>query len=381
MFRFPCLAFHLALAPLALLAADGDRIVVHMQIKRGIDAWSGQVVDFGMTKDDRVIAAEGSPRTGKAPRATIVAEPIAGQAAAYRLTIRPAGGDPVTATVTASQPARVEIARGVTGTLPYVISLNPNAGPAGSPREMLLWAASYRAEGTLTVGSCKVPLAVWDMSSDGEFTRRDFNGGDAVGLDLNGDGQFLGREEHVTAGEIFQACGKSFYVDPDSMEPDGTAVTVVETSAPRPRMNAPIPSFSVTTTDGALLRSETWKGKVTVLDFWASWCGYCIAGFPKLKEMRQAFAPGLEVVGINTDEPSAFAAARKVLAKSELPWPEVMSGKGLGDPVWGMFHAVESKSLPLYVVVDRDGVMRYEGSGGEDLAELRAAIEKCSAPR
>ena len=50
--------------------------------------------------------------------------------------------------------------------------------------------------------------------------------------------------------------------------------------------------------------------------------------------------------------------------------------KGVADPVWLMVQSVEERSLPLYVLIDRDGAARYSGSGGEQLADLRAAIQK-----
>jgi hypothetical protein len=78
---------------------------------------------------------------------------------------------------------------------------------------------------------------------------------------------------------------------------------------------------------------------------------------------------------MNTDEPSGVPAANKVLRQHVLPWPVVLSGKGLNDPVWMLFQALDH-SLPLYAILDRDGKVRYSGSGGEGLVELRAALEK-----
>jgi len=112
-----------------------------------------------------------------------------------------------------------------------------------------------------------------------------------------------------------------------------------------------------------------------LLDFWASWCGYCIEGFSILKELQPRLAPDLQIISINTDEPSAVPAANKVLREHALPWPVVLSGKGLNDPVWMLFRALDH-SLPLYAILDRDGTVRYSGSGGEGLVELRAALEK-----
>ena len=131
----------------------------------------------------------------------------------------------------------------------------------------------------------------------------------------------------MTGGEIFQFCGKSLYVDPDSLEPDGSAVTLLETSAVRPQIGSPMPSLVLTTTDGATIHSESWKGKLMLLDFWASWCGICVAECPNVKEMNAAFSPALNVISINTDEPSRVKAANKILRENDLPWPAVLSGK------------------------------------------------------
>jgi thiol-disulfide isomerase/thioredoxin len=368
------LMFCFAFQTLALFGADGDRTVVHLEIKRGIPAWSGQTIDFGQSRDEAVIAPEGSSRDGKAPAATVHAEPVPGKAHAYRLVIRGSAGPPVETTVTSGEPALVELPRAA-GLLPYRISLDVST-QSGAPVERMSIMANYRAEGGLKTSSCQALLVVWDLTSDGVFNRRDLRAGSAVGIDLNGDGKTAGREEFVYGGEIFKFCGKNFYVDPDSLEPDGSAVTVVETSAGKPQVGSPVPSFVLDSTEGVSLHSKDWKNKVTVLDFWASWCGYCIAGFPVLREMQQQLSSALQIVSINTDEPSEMAAARKVLRDNELPWPKVMSGKGIADPVWMMFQAMEQRSLPLYVVIDRGGIIRYSGSGGEGLAELRAIISK-----
>ena len=63
-----------------------------------------------------------------------------------------------------------------------------------------------------------------------------------------------------------------------------------------------------------------------------------------------------------------------------MPSPKVMSGKGLNDPLWMMFQALEH-SLPLYVLIDCEGIVRYSGSGGESPKDLRAGVEKLIAKR
>jgi thiol-disulfide isomerase/thioredoxin len=243
---------------------------------------------------------------------------------------------------------------------------------ADHDREMMFWLPHYRAEGMLSIGNCRALMSVWDMTSDGIFDRRDLRQGSALGIDLNGDGKIQGRGEYIYGGEVFEFCGRRFFVDPDSLEPDGSAVTVVETALEKPKLGSPVPTLLMETTDGKTIRSDDWKGKPVLLDFWASWCGYCIEAFPKLKEIQEQ-NPAIQLISINTDEPGAIAAARKVLVSHDMPWPKVMSGKGLNDPLWMMFQGLDH-SLPLYVVIDPQGIVRYSGGGGENLAELRTAL-------
>jgi thiol-disulfide isomerase/thioredoxin len=364
-------------ASLGMPGADGDRTVVALHLNRDVLAWSGMGVDFGAPQDAKIIAEPGSTRVGSVAGVVVRATPSVGKAGSYAVELKSPQGEAVSAEVAPNAPVRVEIQRPA-GLLPYRIALEPGAGPNGSRREGMFWSPNYRAEGTLAVGGCHALMAVWDLTADGRFDRRDFHQGTAVGIDLNGDGEFSGAGEYVTGGEVFEFCGRRFFVDPDSLQPDGSAVTVVETSLARPKIGSPVPTLLLETTDGATLRSQDWKGKVVLLDFWASWCGYCIEGFQKIKQMQvEEGAPNLQVISIDTDEPSAIAAARRVVATHDMPWPKVMSGKGLNDPAWMVFQGLDH-SLPLYVLIDRESIVRYSGSGGEDLAELRDAIEKYS---
>jgi thiol-disulfide isomerase/thioredoxin len=363
------------LAAAALLpAADGDRTVVKLQLNRNVPAWSGYGVDFGGPKDARVIAEPGTTREATVAGVTVRATPSPHEPGSYLLELKSRLGEPVSVTVRPGVPMRVEIQRPY-GMLPYRLTLDAKSGPKDSPRESLFWSPDYRVEGTLVIGECRALMAVWDLVPDGVFNRRDFHQGTAVGIDLNGDGELGGKGEFVSGGEVFEFCGRRFFVDPDSLEADGSAVTIVETSLEKPRLGAPVPTLVMETADGRTLHTSDWKGKVMLLDFWASWCGYCIEGFPVLKEMQESHAPNLQVISINTDEPSAIAAARKVVASHDMPWEQVMSGKGLDDPLWMIFQGLDH-SMPQYVIIDREGIVRYSGGGGENLTELRAAIEK-----
>lgn len=81
------------------------------------------------------------------------------------------------------------------------------------------------------------------------------------------------------------------------------------------------PGFTLKDLQGKNVSLSDFKGKWVVLDFWGSWCGWCIKGFPKLKEAYKEYAGKLEVIGIDCNE--SEEDWRDGVAKHELPWVNV----------------------------------------------------------
>ncbi|MBO5456394.1 MAG: AhpC/TSA family protein [Muribaculaceae bacterium] len=78
------------------------------------------------------------------------------------------------------------------------------------------------------------------------------------------------------------------------------------------------PNFTLKNLEGKDVSLSDFKGKWVILDFWGSWCPWCIKGFPKLKETYAQLKPNLEIIGIDCrDKEDVW---RKAVAKYELPW-------------------------------------------------------------
>jgi hypothetical protein len=96
-----------------------------------------------------------------------------------------------------------------------------------------------------------------------------------------------------------------------------------------------------------------------------------------VKQVAAEFKTDVTVIAINVDEQSRLPKAREIIKNYGLTWPHAMAGRGEADPLWKMFGGMEGNRLaiPLYVIVDAEGRLRYAANGGEDLSELRTVIK------
>lgn len=129
---------------------------------------------------------------------------------------------------------------------------------------------------------------------------------------------------------------------------------------------AQAPDFTLPDLQGNMVTMSSVKGKIKIVDFWASWCGPCRLNNPALRQMYEEFhSKGLEIIGVSLD--TNKAAWEKAIAKDGLSWINVSSLKGWKCDVVSQYSV---KGIPALFVLDENNNIIATGLKGDKLREF-----------
>jgi peroxiredoxin len=127
----------------------------------------------------------------------------------------------------------------------------------------------------------------------------------------------------------------------------------------------PAPEFAATTLDGKSFKLADLRGKVVLVDFWATWCGPCVAELPNLKKLHDEYADqGLVVVSISFDR--SADATRRYAAEKQMSWTQIWAEKANKGPLAELYGV---NAIPATFLIGPEGKVVAKDLRGDELQE------------
>jgi thiol-disulfide isomerase/thioredoxin len=136
------------------------------------------------------------------------------------------------------------------------------------------------------------------------------------------------------------------------------------------QVGSPAPDFQLPDLSGNKVSLGQFKGKVVILDFWATWCGPCRMSMPMLEKIQQQYGDRLALIAVNLEETPDVV--RRYMQRQQMRSRVVLDEEGTTA------RAYRAESIPMQVLLDKDGVVRHIQIGFSPAVEsrLKAQIDK-----
>jgi len=181
-------------------------------------------------------------------------------------------------------------------------------------------------------------------------------------------------DNDAKATEIFRELKEKFPETNVGKQVDGMLANIEKQKASKAIQRSLVPGtqfpdFAKTDLDGKPLSVANYKGKIVMIDFWATWCGPCVGELPNVIKVYEKYHDkGFEIIGISLDKDKEKLTS--FLKEQKMTWPQYFDGKGWQNEVSTKYGV---NSIPATYLLDKDGKIIAKGLRGE---ALEAAVGK-----
>ncbi|MCW3099667.1 MAG: thioredoxin family protein [Chthonomonadaceae bacterium] len=227
----------------------------------------------------------------------------------------------------------------------------------------LAYNRDYSREGRLTLGDRTYRVALLDQGLDGRYADYKHEEGQPAKvvllIDRNGNGQFDLPGEAYDLSKPFRLGGSSYEVA--TVDNKGTTISLKKSAgsareritAADLRVGGDTIAFDVETTAGKRVSfPDDYKGRIVLLDFWATWCPPCRDEVPEIVRVFNQYHPaGFDILGISLDKSDAKQTLADYTQQMGMTWPEVFDGGYWNAEV---AHLYGVQAIPHSLLIDGD---------------------------
>jgi thiol-disulfide isomerase/thioredoxin len=123
------------------------------------------------------------------------------------------------------------------------------------------------------------------------------------------------------------------------------------------------PDFTLTTINGSNFTLSGNRGRVILIDFFATWCGYCLSEMAELKTVYNHFGSSAVLISVDSDDSESNAKISGFASNNGIPWIMAGGGSSVYAAYWHLFFPGPDTGIPKLFIIDQNGYMKYDSVG------------------